>query len=145
MPSALQLIVKVMIDELFGTPAPLSGFERAGQFIFSLSIAFLIVGLVLLIYGAYSWLSIQYSDDIAAGITGLISLALSVILVSVLFAVNRYHQIRMRKVRERITDKIKSSLSTLENELSDPIRENPKTALIVASLLGFLVEDKFFE
>lgn len=145
MPGALQLIERAVIDKLFSAPAPLSGLEKTGQFLCALSVAFLVAGLVFLVYGAHTWLSTHYSEDITAVITGIISLGLSAVIASVLFAVIHYHQTRIRKLRRGITGKIKSSLSTLENELSDPIRENPKTALIIASFLGFLAEDQFFE
>lgn len=146
MPGTLQLIEGIMVDKLFGAPAPLSGLEKIGQFLCVLSISFLVAGLVFLVYGAHSWLSIHYSSEgVASVITGAISLTLSVIIASALFAVIRYHQSRVRKLHKNIANKIKSSLSTLEDELGDPIRENPKTALVIASFLGFLAEEKFFE
>lgn len=145
MPSALQLIERVVIDKLLRDPTPLSGFDKMGQFLCALSALFLVTGLIFLVYGAHSWLSIHYSGEIAASITGIISLLLSVIIAGIFFAGLHYRQARIRKFQKNIADKIKSSLSTLEDELGDPIRENPKTALIIASFLGFLVEDQFFE
>lgn len=145
MPGALQHIEKTMIDKLFSAAVPLSGLEKTGQVLCVLSVSFLVAGLLFLMYGAHIWLSIHYSEDITAIITGIISLTFSAAIASVLFAVIYYHKIRARVVRKKIADKIKSSLSILEDELGDPVRENPKTALIIASFLGFLVEDRFFE
>lgn len=145
MPNATQLIERIMIDKLFGALVPLSGVEKIGQFFCALSIFLMVAGLVFLIYGAHIWLSIHYSKDMAAIITGIISLALSVIIASILFVVIHYHKIRIKKLHKKIEDKIQSSLLNLENELSEPIRNNPKTALIIASFLGFLAEEQFSE
>ncbi len=143
MPSALQLIERLMIDKLFSAPAPLSGLEKTKQFLCLLSASFLAMGFVFLVYGAHTWLSAYYSDAFAAIITGLVSLALSVVIAIMHFAAIRYHKARIRTFRKTITDEIMSSISILENELGDPIRENPKTSLIIASVLGFWIEDQF--
>lgn len=145
MPSALHLIERIVVDKLFSTPVPLTGIKKTGQVICTLSVAFLVVGFIFLFYGAYTWLSLQYSRDIAAIIIGIMSICLSIVTAVILFAAVYYRTIRIRKFQERMADKIKSSLSALENELGDPIRENPKTALIIASFIGFLIEDQIFE
>lgn len=145
MPSALQLIEKLVIDKLVSVPAPLSGVEKTRQFFYVLSAFFLATGLVFLVYGAHSWLSVRYPADVAAIVTGIISIALSVMIAGTLFAVIHYYKTRIKRLRQNITDKIKSSLSTLETELEEPIRDYPKTALVIASFLGFLAEDQFFD
>lgn len=145
MPGVLQLIERTMIDRLSSTSAPPSGLESMKQFLCVLSVSFLAMALVFLVYGTHTWLSIHYSKDMAAIIIGTISLALSITIGSILLAFIYYQKMRIRKFQERIVDKIKSSLSALEDELGDPIRENPKTALIIASLIGFLAEDQIFE
>lgn len=145
MAGALQLIERVVIDRLFSAVVPLSGIQKMGQFFSALSIAFLVAGLVFLLYGAHTWLSLHYGQGIAAIATGIMSLALSVIIAGILFAIIHQQKIRAKKLRKEVTDKIQSSLSTLEHELSDPVREHPKTALIIASCLGFLAEDQLFD
>jgi hypothetical protein len=145
MPSALQLIEKIVVDKLFSTPVPLSEIKKAGQGLWTLSIAFLVVGFIFLFYGAHSWLSVYYNEYIAAITIGIVSICLSLSIAGILFAVIYYHTMHIRKSQEKITDQIKFLLSALENELGDPIRENPKMALIIASLVGFLVEDQIFE
>lgn len=145
MPSALQLIERVVIDRLFSAVVPLSGIQKMGQFFSALSIAFLVAGLVFLIYGAHTWLSLHYGTATAATVTGIISLALSGIIAGIIFAIIHQQKIRAKKLRKEVTDKMQSSLAMLEHELSDPVRENPKTALVIASFLGALAEDRFFE
>ncbi len=145
MSDAFQLIERVFMDKLVGAPSPFSGLQNLKKFLCVLSLSFLIFALILLIYGAHIWLSVRYSEDMAAILTGTISLALSMSIASIFLAVLYYQKTHFRKLHEEISDKIKSSLSTLENELGDPIRENPKTAVILASFLGFIAENQLFE
>ena len=145
MPSAFQLIEKVMIDKLSSAPASLGGVESIKQFLCVLSFSFMTVALVFLVYGTHTWLSVHYDEGVAAILTGAISLAVSAIIAGILYALICYHKMRIRKVQDKIVDKIRLSLSALEDELSDPIRENPKTALMIALFLGFIAKDQFFE
>ncbi len=145
MSGARHLIERIMIDKLLCAPPPLSGLEKIKQFLAALSITFLIIGLVFLVYGAHMWLLLHYNEDMAAIITGLISLALSIVITSMLLGVIYYHKMLVSKMHQKLAEKIKSSLSMLEIELGDPVKENPKMAIIIASLLGFLGEDKIFD
>jgi predicted membrane protein len=145
MPSALQLLEKIISEKLFSVTAPNSNLERASQFLCALSFGFLVIGLVFLIYGAHARLSHFYTKDIAALMTGIIGISISALIALVAFAVVYYQTIHMSNLHKKVSDKIKLSLSRIENELGEPIRENPKTSLVLATLLGFLFEDKLFE
>jgi cytochrome c biogenesis protein CcdA len=141
--SDLQHIEKAIISQLFGVTAPLSGLDRILQILFGLSLVFLVVGSAFIIYGVNSWLSVQYNKDIAAIITGFISLVISGVFVTLLITFNCVHKNRISKYQIKSADLIKSFLSNLEKELADPISENPKTALMLATLFGFLIKDNF--
>lgn len=143
--SALELIEKTVIQQIFSAPAPLGSLQKAGQFLCAVSLAFLVIGMVFLTYGVHAWLSAQYSNDIAILITGALSLAISAVIAIALLVATFYHKIRIRRYQKKMTDKIKSLLSTVENEFGDPVRENPKTALMIAAIVGFLAEDQLFE
>jgi uncharacterized membrane-anchored protein len=145
MSAALQLIQGLVIDQLFKAPAPQNGFEKAKTCLSVLSVCFMVAGLVFLIYAAHVWLSAHYSRDIAAAITGLLCVAFSAVLAGIVFAILCYRKARIKAIQRHIPDTIKSLLSTLETELTSPIRENPKTAVIMASILGFLIENQLFE
>lgn len=145
MQSAFQLIEKVMIDKLSSAPASLGGVESIKQFLCVLTFSFMTVALVFLVYGTHTWLSVHYDEGAAAILTSAISFAVSAIIVGILYALICYHKMRIKKVQEKIVDKIRLSLSALEDELGDPIRENPQTALMIALFLGFIAKDQIFE
>ncbi len=145
MQSVLQLIEKTVVENLFSASAPFSGLEKVGQFLCVLSAVIMVVGFIFLIYGAHTWLSIQYSKDTASFFTGAICIALSTVISSALLAATYYNKISVRKYQKKMTDKIESFLSTFEDEFGDPIRENPKTALMIAAIVGFLAKDRLFE
>ena len=141
--SNLQHIEKAIISQLFGVSAPLSGLDRILQILFGLSLVFLMVGLAFIIYGLNSWLSVQFNKDTAAIITGFISLIIFGVFITIFITFNYVHKKRISKYQIKSADLIKSILSDLEKELADPISENPKTALMLATLLGFFIKDNF--
>lgn len=144
MQGALRLIEHVLVDRLFTDRAPLTSFEKSGQVLCALSVFFALIGSGFLIYAAHLWLSGHYSPDTAAAMTGVLSFIFAAFVASIVYAAARYRQSRIKKIRKQVANTIKSTLSAMNDEWGDPIRENPKTAMLIGALAGFILEDQVF-
>lgn len=99
------------------------------------------VGLGFLSYSEFLFLQTHYTPDLAAFLTALTALAISVAL-----GFGGYHALKKRKSRAQHLDKeliesIHSLIENITNDIEDPIRENPAMAVLLASVAGFIAGD----
>tara|TARA_R110000764_G_scaffold4085_1_gene16893 strand:- start:7798 stop:8232 length:435 start_codon:yes stop_codon:yes gene_type:complete len=107
----------------------LAGFCLSGSVIFT-------------IISGYGWLLTQYSQPIAAllvaGIIGGGALIFGLIGYRVL-SKKPPPAVQSDEMNEIIT----LAIDILGKELTDPIRDNPKTSMLLASLAGYIAGDQF--
>ncbi len=136
---------RAIFDRLFDTePSFLQNKRGNGQELQALSVIFLCLGLGFIIYGSHLWLVNKYTPEATAGITGILIIICALIIAISAYWISLYRQLKMKKMRRTLLEKFKSSLSSLDDELGGPIRENPKTAILLASLIGFALEERIF-
>jgi hypothetical protein len=105
-----------------------------------LSIAFCAAGVLLLIVAFERYLESIYRSDIAAAITAVVVL---LIALGVFIAAKRsyfFQPSAPADAQKSIEKNIKDVLDLLHRDLNEPIRDNPKTAIIIAVLAGFMTE-----
>lgn len=105
---------------------------------------FAIVGLGFMILAAHLWLQNNYRPDVAAALTGAIALFMALLMAFFSFCLIYYKQSEIKKLQKEIKNSLQEGLESLDNLLADPVRENPKTAALAASLAGFFVGEKSF-
>lgn len=137
-----QLLETIITHSLSNQRKRFSASAIAGQSVIALSVFFAFLGMGFLIYATHLWLVNNYSPLAAAYYTGAISLGLAFLIGCIAFLGMKYRQTRIKKIRYEILDALRNATTQLDDEFGDSIRKNPKMAVLVASFMGFLFEDR---
>lgn len=108
-----------------------------------MSVILICASLFFSLYAEFLWLGLYLSADMAA-----LALSGTTFFLAMIFLTARrvISPVKTRSVTEsnstEISKMISQSIKSFVSELDDPIRENPRTALIVAGLAGFTAGEK---
>jgi hypothetical protein len=133
---------QLLIDSIVKGNTPFTGRNKAGAGLMILSGLMLAAGLGFIIYASYLWLNAHYLPDMAAALTGALALFMAVLSALMAHAYSEYKRLRLRKIKAEATQTLQNAFDMLNAELEHPIRENPKTSVLIASLAGFMVGEK---
>lgn len=100
------------------------------------------VGLLLIMFAAHLWFDANFPPEQAWLLSGLSFLALSLVVVLISFCIALYKRRQITKVKDDVEEAIFDFVDTLDEEFSAQIRQNPKTAVIIAALAGYIAGDK---
>lgn len=142
MPHLLPLIQGFILDRVLHSNALLSRRSKAGLVLMGLSALCVFVALIFLIIALHNYLETRYTADMAALITAGFVAGLAAIFALLGFsALNQRHS-RLETVKQELTDNLAALFEAVGEELDDPVRNHPKTALAAAALAGFFVANK---
>jgi hypothetical protein len=99
-------------------------------------------GMGFLIFAAYLWLEKNYQADVVAGVTGLMAIGLGCFLMLMSIAIVRRRQKSLKKLKDEIYESLNEIVNSMDKVLTDPVRQNPKTATLLATIVGFVVGEK---
>lgn len=134
---------QMLMDRFLSDKLPLSGESKLKSMMLAFSglMALLAVGFILT--AAYFWLNLNYPPPITYACMGALSLFIALISLSILYIAMSYKEHRIQKVKHDIIELAENTLDTLEEEFGEPIRDNPKLAVIISSAAGFLAGERF--
>jgi len=104
------------------------------------------VGFVFLSIAAYSLLLETFTAAAAAGITGA-----GVMFISLSIAAFGHYRLKAKKIVKKpvmdggFIDSIESTIKSALDGFEEPIKDNPKMALLLAALAGFAAGDQIGE
>ena len=101
-----------------------------------------LVGAGFLIAAGYDWLLTQHGLQTARLYTGGICVTLAVMAAAAAGAFYSYKRAKAETYYLVLRENIQSAIAMVGEELEEPIRENPKTARLVASLAGYIAAEK---
>lgn len=96
------------------------------------------------ILATYSWLEKQYQTDMAAAITGFVTLFMAFLASMLLLAIMHYKQRSVKKLRYEIKESLESVFESIDEIVGEPIKDNPKISAIIALIIGFVIGEKTF-
>lgn len=141
---ALMLIAEqFLVNRVLSNGAPLTGKSKAGFGLMAISGLFLIIGVLFILYAAFLWLNMNYPREIAAMMMGGILMILSLIVAGISYGILRYKQRKIRQFKQETVETVEQVLNHINHELSAPVQQNPKMAVLIATAVGFLAGDKF--
>ncbi len=73
----------------------------------------------------------------------LISLSLSLIGFWIIYLVIQYKVHQMKKIKNEIIKVANTALEVVDHEMVNPVRDNPKTAVLISSAAGLIAGNKF--
>lgn len=101
---------------------------------------FLAIGFGALAAGL--WLESHYAPDVAAALGAGLCLAVGAAFAGLALLGVSIRRREIARVRQEITDIIHAALDFAEEEIREPVQENPKTAVLLASAAGFIAGEK---
>ena len=143
MNALMPLVEQFIVNTLVSKQAPFMRKSKLGLGLIALSGLFFSAALVFLIIAGYGWLLTQFTQPEAALITAAFVMATS--LLTALTAVlvlkktpERAHNAQSDEIHEMVT--VLGEL--VGEEFESSIRENPKTAMILAGAAGLVAADR---
>jgi len=141
MQALLPIIEQMLIDAVISKKAPFMRKNKFGLGLLALSAILFLTALVFAFIAVYGWLLTEFEQPVAA-----IILASFIMGMSALSALIGIYLSRKRRPAPIQTDEISELISTLTevlgDELLEPIKQNPKTAVLLASAVGFVAGDR---
>lgn len=138
MASVMPLIQQLVISRMAGGHST----QRivTGGITSAVSLFLFCIGMVFAFYAENLWLRVFMSPDLAALSTAASAFAFSAILAMTVktMANRRSSRNAVAQDPEQVTRIFSEIMESFSDDLGDPIRENPKTALMLASLAGFV-------
>jgi hypothetical protein len=117
--------------------------NQIGLGLAALSLFLALTGLGFLMAAGYAFLQEQFDTKTAAFYMALVTLACATVSSLTAYALFHYRQKRIRSYQRTITDNIHSAINAVSDELEGPIRDNPKTAALLAGLAGYAAAQRF--
>lgn len=140
MASIMPLVQQMLMMRMAGggghsSPSSLAG----GVAMTAVSVAMTVMGLAFALYAGNLWLMTFLPPEIAAISTAGVAFVLALVSAMIGKAVaTRKKRHVPATAPSDVTHIISNIINALGDELDDPIRENPKTAIMLASLAGFV-------
>ena len=99
-------------------------------------------GMVFSLYAEYVWLQTFFLPEVAALITAGSAFMLALISAGCSKILDQRRKRTPLFDAAEITESISRIIESVGGELEDPVRDNPKTAIVLASLAGFLAGER---
>ncbi len=137
---AEQLLISRLLSDGFSP----SGKTKAGMSFLTLSGLLLLVALGFFVYAAHIWFIKNYAPEIAFSMTGGVILFFSLICALAAYIVREYKKLKVEKIKSTLIHKMEDIFEVANDEIGEPIQENPKTSVLIASLAGFAAGERLF-
>ena len=129
---------QILMGYLASGKISLSGQSKGLVSLFILSGVTALAGFVFLGWGSFIWLEKYYSTDIALLAIGGATLLFSLLTAMSGWAVIKYRQYQFQKIKSDLADIFHEAWELADQELREPVNDNPKTAVLLASVAGFM-------
>jgi lysylphosphatidylglycerol synthetase-like protein (DUF2156 family) len=130
------LAQRLVVDRVFNAAPSRPGPNLAVMVFVVLIGSLIVLGLGFLVFATHLWLQDHYQPDVAAALTGLFILCMAVSCLCAYITIRVRHS-HMQKLQNEMKETLQAALSFCDEELADMVSENPKTAILIASLAGF--------
>lgn len=144
MSAYISVLQQLLIDTAIRGGSHLSSEVKTGLGLRALFGFFIGAALIFLMVASFFWLDSRYSTDIAALAMGVIALAFAGICWLVIERRRRRRHLEMEALRLEVEQKVLMAMQLAQEEFGDTVRENPKSALLIAGLAGLLISRRLY-
>ena len=142
MASYMPLIEKMIISSMTGSHSS-PRLVTPERILTALSLVLISTGLVFGLYAEYIWLKTFLLPHVAALIVSGSAFVLALVFIAIGKDMYKANEKKMTAGHSGdVTKVIRQIMESLGAELEQPVRENPKTAMMLASLAGFAAAEK---
>lgn len=133
---------KILAEQLLSHQPLLGGRSKTRLGLFALASFMGVVACGFFIAAAYLWLSAHFPPVTAFTYAGLTALAMATLALLAAYLYKLYRLKRMKAMKDLIAAQLQDAATYADNELSQPVRDNPMTAVVIASLAGFIAGER---
>ena len=143
MNTVLAVAEQMLVDSIIGDKPPVTGESKLKIASLAFSFVMGVMGVGFSLYAFYLWLDLNFTPMMVMALMGAVTLTLSLTGFLIFYAVLRYKRYRMHKMKNELIKTAEETLEIFEEELSTPVQNNPKAAILVSSIAGFIAGDRF--
>lgn len=137
------MVEQMLVDKVLNGKAPATEEKKVRFALVIFSGTLSLIGICLMLYALYLWLSSTYSEIVTMATLGAVTLALSALLGLSLQLIAVYKRRKIAKMKSEFIQLAETTLGIFEHELSKPVNDNPKIAVLVSSIAGYLAGENF--
>jgi len=141
-PVLLGMAERYFLQKLVSGDFPFTRTSRTASWLRLMSGILAIIGTGFLIVAMYYWLDANYSPDVAALIAAGAIFAVALLSAGIAGLIIIERRSRMQRMKEEVKKNLAAVFETIDDELGQPVRENPVASVLLASLAGFAVADR---
>ena len=138
----IALLEQYAIDRIMSGGAPFTHKSKAGLGLMALAGFFLLLGLGFLTYALNLWLFQIYTPQVATAITGGACVFVSLLTVTIAYLVLQYKKVQVQKSQLDALEIVTALIEYVDEELREPVAQNPKTSLAVAATAGYVAGNR---
>ena len=133
---------QILISRVISSQFPLTGKSKLGLVSFCIAGLLFLVSLGFFITAAHIWYTQNFASETAAMLTGGTLLFISLMVSIVTALLLNIKRMRQEKMQEAVQSEVQTAIALVKEELAELVSENPKTALLLASVAGYLAGKK---
>lgn len=143
MNSLFAVAENLLIDRLISNGAPFTGSNKAGLGLIALAGFMFLMSMGFFTWAAYIWMANNLDPLTAAIITGGITFLVASLCTLGAYALLKYKRYRIKKLKNEVSETINQVLAEFTgDEITQPIKDNPKSSALIASVAGLIVGDQ---
>ncbi len=139
----LAVIEPLLVSRIISHKAPFGSKTKAGIVLLLISAFFFTFALAFLVFGVFLHLSNNYSVEEAAIAVGLGTLGIAIVTGLISYIIYKMKMRRIKHAKEDVEALITLGLDIFDREVEAPIRDHPKSSILISGLAGLLVGDRF--
>lgn len=141
-PVLLGLAERYFLQKLVSGDFPFSRQSRAASWLRLLAGVLSVIGTGFLIVALYYWLDANYTPDMAALIAAGSVFAVALLASGIAGLIVMERKSKMRAMKEEVKKNLAAVFETLDDELGQPVRDNPAASVLLSALAGYAVTER---
>lgn len=142
MPALEPLVVQILMDTIDRWSVKSNTQRGAGLWLLALSGLLGVVSVVYAAIALHTYLLENYMPMTAALLTCLVCLGLAVISLTARDLLRRRSIKKQTEATPDIKNALLSALSSITQELEEPVAENPRTSIVLAGITGYMTGNR---
>ena len=136
----MTIVLDLILDRVITQLAPIE--SKAPPYLFKASMLLFAAAVLMMLVGNFVWLESAYNLHIAMFATGGLTLVLSVIGLASVYFISAFKRKKIQEAKVEIFEFATELFEAVEDEIAEPIQENPKSAVLLTALSGYLTGEQ---
>lgn len=143
MAQVTELPKKLLLERIMHGQSSWAQRSRLELGLIALGSVLVLMGSGFLFFAMHLWFQKNYPPELAAALTGAVILVLALLILLVSLRIFQWRRNRVMELKQEVHEALQTTFDFLEEELSEPVQNNPVTAVVLASLAGYVAGGKY--